>query len=190
MAGLVDSPPCPIKGSSLSTLPSMIIRAEQAGDIASIQAVNVQAFGRDNEARLIDLLRSSPAFIPELSLVAIDTAQVVGHILFSRIHIRTPERDVPALALAPMAVRPERHHQGIGTALIRCGLDVCRRLGHQIVVVVGHPRYYPRFGFSSARAKGLEAPYPDSVFMVQELTPGVLTGVRGVVEYPPAFSAV
>ena len=89
-----------------------------------------------------------------------------------------------------MAVLPKRHHQGIGSALIRYGLDVCRRLGHQIVVVVGHPRYYPRFGFSSARAKGLEAPYPDPVFMVQELTPGALTGVRGVVEYPPPFAAV
>jgi putative acetyltransferase len=168
----------------------MIIRAEQAGDRASIHELNAQAFGRDNEARLIALLRSSPAFISELSLVAIDTARVVGHILFSRIHIRTPECDVPALALAPMAVLPERHHQGIGSALIRYGLDESRRLGHQIVVVVGHPRYYPRFGFSSARAKGLEAPYPDPVFMVQELTPGALTGVRGVVEYPPVFSTV
>jgi putative acetyltransferase len=168
----------------------MIIRAEQASDRAAIHAVNAQAFGRDNEARLIDLLRSSPAFIAELSLVAIDAAQVVGHILFSRIHIRTPGRDVPALALAPMAVLPERHHQGIGSALIRSGLDACRRLGHQIVIVVGHPRYYPRFGFLSASAKGLEAPYPDAAFMVQELTPGALTGVRGVVEYPAAFSAV
>lgn len=168
----------------------MIIRAEQASDRAVIREVNVQAFGRDNEARLIDLLRSSPAFIPELSLVAIDTPQLVGHILFSRIHIRTPEGDVPALALAPMAVLPERHHQGIGSALIRYGLDESRRLGHQIVVVVGHPRYYPRFGFSSARAKGLEAPYPDAAFMVQELTPGALGRVHGSVEYPPAFAAV
>ncbi len=168
----------------------MIIRAEQVGDRAAIHAVNTQAFGRDNEARLVDLLRVSPAFIPELSLVAIDAARVVGHILFSRIHIRTAERDVPALALAPMAVLPERHRQGIGSALIRSGLDACRRLGQQIVVVVGHPRYYPRFGFSSARAKGLEAPYPDAAFMVQELTPGALDGVHGTVEYPQEFAAV
>ena len=168
----------------------MIIRAEQPGEHAAIHEVTTQAFGRDNEARLIDWLRSSPAFVPELSLVAIDAAQVVGHILFSRIHIRTPERAVPALALAPMAVLPERQHQGIGSALIRYGLERCRQLGHQIVVVIGHPRYYPRFGFSSARAKGLEAPYPDAVFMVQELTPGALDNVCGTVEYPQEFTAV
>lgn len=168
----------------------MIVRAEYAADCEAIRAVNVRAFGRENEGRLVDALRASAHFIPELSLVAVDEGRVVGHILFSRIHIRTPDRVVPALALAPMAVLPERHHQGIGSALVQRGLEECRRLGHQIVVVVGHPRYYPRFGFSSARAKGLEAPFPDPVFMVQELTPGAFDGVAGTVEYPLAFAAV
>jgi putative acetyltransferase len=168
----------------------MVIRAEHAADCAAIRAVNVRAFGRQNEAHLIALLRASTSFIPELSLVAVDAGWVVGHILFSHIHIRTRDRLVPALALAPMAVLPEQQHRGIGSALVRHGLEECLRLGHRIVVVVGHPNYYARFGFSSGRAKGLEAPFPDAVFMVQELTLGTLDGVRGTVEYPPPFAAV
>jgi putative acetyltransferase len=168
----------------------VIIRAEHAADCEAIRAVNVRAFARENEAQLIALLRASTSFIPELSLVAVDEGRVVGHTLFSRIDIRTPDRAVPALALAPMAVLPEHQHRGIGSTLIRHGLEACRLLGHHIVVVVGHPNYYPRFGFSSARAKGLDAPFPDPVFMVQELTPGALDGVRGAVEYPPPFAAV
>ena len=168
----------------------MIIRAEREADQAAIRALNVRAFGRENEARLVDGLRASTYFIPELSLVAVDASDVVGHILFSRIDIRTAEGVVPALALAPMAVLPAHQRHGIGSALIRRGLGECQRLGQRIVVVVGHPNYYPRFGFTSARAKGLEAPFPDPVFMVQELTPGALDGVCGMVEYSPAFAAV
>ena len=88
-----------------------------------------------------------------------------------------------------MAVRPEFQNQGIGSELVRQGLNECQRLGHKVVVVVGHPRYYPRFGFSSARAKGLEAPFQvsDEAFMAFELIPGILEGMSGMVKYPPAF---
>ncbi|HVO23492.1 MAG TPA: N-acetyltransferase [Candidatus Margulisiibacteriota bacterium] len=168
----------------------IVIQAESAADRLAIREVNVRAFGRDDEARLVEMLRASAEFAATLSLVAVDDGRVVGHILFSRIHIRTADADVPALALAPVAVLPERQNHGIGAALIRRGLQECRRLGHRIVVVVGHPSYYPRFGFSSARAKGLDAPFPDAAFMVQELVPGALDGVCGTVEYPPAFAAV
>jgi putative acetyltransferase len=166
------------------------IRAEGEADRDAIRRVNARAFGRANEAQLVDALRASTSFVPELSLVAVDDARVLGHILFSRIHIRTPERSVPALALAPVAVLPECQNHGVGSALIRRGLEECRRFGHRIVVVVGHPNYYPRFGFSPARAKGLDAPFPDRAFMVRELVPGALDGVCGRVEYPPAFAAV
>ena len=166
------------------------IRPETAADRPAIYDVNRLAFGRAAEARLVDAVRVSPGFIPALSLVADDAARVVGHILFSRIAIRTPDRRVAALALAPVAVHPARQSQSIGSALIRQGLAESTRLGHRIVVVVGHPRYYPRFGFSSARARGLEAPFPDAAFMVLELIPRALAGVLGTVEYPPAFSAV
>ncbi len=165
------------------------IRPETSADWAAIREVNTRAFGRETEARLVDSVRASAFYLPELSLVAVDAECIVGHVLFSAIHIRTADRLVPALALAPVAVLPERQKQGIGSVLIRRGLEECRSLGHRIVVVVGHPDYYPRFGFFSARAKGLDAPFPDTAFMVQELVAGALDGVRGTVEYPPAFAA-
>lgn len=100
--------------------------------------------------------------------------------------------NLPALALAPMAVRPEYQNQGIGSELVRHGLRQCRDLGHKVIVVVGHPEYYPRFGFSLARAKGLEAPFPvpDEAFLVLELVPDALEGIKGVVNYPPEFADV
>jgi len=166
------------------------IRPETAEDHAAIREVNTLAFGREVEARLVENLRRLPDFIPELSLVGIEAGQVVGHILFSPLVIETQEGAVTALALAVLAVRPELQNQGIGSELVRDGLEECRRLGHKTVVVVGHPEYYPRFGFSSARAKGLEAPFPvpDEAFMVLELVPGALDGVGGTVKYPPPFS--
>ena len=106
--------------------------------------------------------------------------------------VRTERGAVPAVALAPMAVHPEFQNQGIGSKLVREGLEQCRKLGHKIVIVVGHPNYYPRFGFASARAKGLEAPFPvpDEAFMVKELEGGALDGTVGMVEYPPEFDGV
>jgi putative acetyltransferase len=88
-----------------------------------------------------------------------------------------------------MAVHPDFQNRGIGSALVRQGLEICRDLGHAVVVVVGHPDYYPRFAFTSARAQGLEAPFPvpDEAFLAIELVPGSLRGVKGSVVYPPAF---
>ena len=166
------------------------IRPETADDYAAIREVNLLAFGREVEARLVEALRQLPEFIPELSLVAVEAGRVVGHILFSPMVIETKEGAVPALTLAPLAVRPEFQNQGIGSELVRDGLERCRRLGHEIVVVVGHPEYYPRFGFSPARARGLEAPFPvpDEAFLALELVPGALDGVAGTVKFPPPFS--
>jgi putative acetyltransferase len=165
------------------------IRPETAEDYAAIREVNLLAFGQEIEPRLVEALRESPDFIPGLSLVAVEGSQVVGHILFSPVVIETKDGSVPALTLAPLAVRPEFQNQGIGSQLVRRGIERCRTLGHRIVVVVGHPTYYPRFGFSPARARGLEAPFPvpDEAFMVLELAPGALDGVAGVVRYSPPF---
>jgi len=165
------------------------IRPETAEDYAAIREVNTLAFGREVEARLVENLRRLPDFIPELSLVGIEAGQVVGHILFSPLVIETQEGAVPAVALATLAVRPEFQNQGIGSELVRDGLERCRNLRHRIVVVVGHPAYYPRFGFSPARERGLEAPFPvpDEAFLALELVPGALDGVAGVVRYPPPF---
>ena len=124
--------------------------------------------------------------------MAIKEGRVVGHILFSPITIKSERETSPAVALAPMAVHPEFQNQGIGSKLVKEGFEQCRKLGHKIVVVVGHPDYYPRFGFASARAKGLEAPFPvpDEAFMVEELEGEALVGTVGMVEYPPEFDGV
>lgn len=171
----------------------IIIRHETPSDIPAIHAVNKQAFdGREAEAGLVDAIRKSKNFIPELSLVAEENGQILGHILFSRIHIETESGSVSAIALAPMAVLPGYQKQGIGSQLVRRGLDECKRLGHTIVIVLGHTAYYPRFGFSAASAKSLECPFGDcgDAWMALELIPGALQGARGKVVYPSAFTGV
>jgi len=168
------------------------IQPEKGEYDTAIHEINVLGFGREDEARLVENLRKSPDFIPELSLVAVKDKRVIGYILFSRVTIQTKVGSFPALALAPMAVHPEFQKQGIGSKLKRQEFARCRNLGYKVVIVVGHPNYYPRFGFTSARAKGLEAPFPvpDEVFMVIEIAPGALNGISGMVIYPPAFDGV
>ena len=170
----------------------LLIRPEETRDHEAISQVHRSAFGQESEAKLVIELRTSKDFLPELSLVAVMDGEIVGHILFSPVVIQYGSRSVRALALAPMAVQPEFQRQGIGSQLIKKGLECCRRLRHQIVIVVGHPDYYPRFGFSSARTRGLEVPFPvpDEVFMVLELTQGTLESVAGMVRYPVAFNDV
>jgi len=171
----------------------IIIRPETSTDASAIYEVNKQAFdGRDAEPGLVDAVRKSENFIPEISLIAEENGKLIGHILFSRIHIETKNTKIPALALAPMAVRPEYQKQGIGTLLVRRGLEECKRLNHAIVIVLGHPAYYPRFNFSAELAKSLECPYGEcgEAWMALELLPNALDGVRGRVVYPPAFDGV
>lgn len=171
----------------------LTIRPETPADIPAIYALNKAAFdNRDAEPGLVDAVRRSDGFIPQLSLVAELDRQVTGHILFSIIKIETPTGPIPALALAPMAVLPGFQGQGTGSALVRRGLEECRRLGHAIVIVLGHPNFYPRFGFSAALTRALECPYGDCgpAWMAIELIPGALQGVTGRVVYPPAFEGV
>jgi putative acetyltransferase len=168
------------------------IHPEQPLDYPAIFEVNKLAFGKENEARLVETLRQSHGFIAELSLVTALDNQIVGHILFSPVVIETSIGDRPVLALAPLAVRPDFQNQGIGSELVRQGLEACHRLGHRIVVVLGHSNFYPRFGFVPARPRGVTAPFPvpDEAWMVLELQPGALSGVQGTVRFPPAFDDV
>lgn len=166
----------------------MTIRPETTDDFEGIRQVNRLAFGQDDEARLVDALREG-GYV-RLSLVAEIAGQIVGHILFSDLPIVTELGNVPALALAPMAVLPAFQNQRIGSELVRRGLDACRDEGHRIVIVVGHPTYYPRFGFSAALAARLESPFPGDAFMAVELVPGALHGIAGRVEYPSPFDAL
>jgi len=168
------------------------IRAEKEEDRPAIYEVNKLAFGQEDESRLVDALRESNDFIYDLSLVAVKEGKIVGHILFSPIAIETEIGLVRILSLAPMAILPEFQRQGIGSELVRRGLKECQRFGHEVVVVIGHPDYYPRFGFTSARAKGLEAPFevPDEAFLVLEIKDGALEGISGKIKYPPAFDGL
>lgn len=163
----------------------MTIRTERAADHPGIRQVNEAAFGTSEEADLVDALRRDGVVL--LSIVAELNASVVGHALFSRMSIDAPDGAVAAVALAPMAVAPPYQRGGIGTSLIRHGIEALRAMGERIVIVVGHPDYYPRFGFSSALARPLESPFPPEAFMALELSPGALDGVRGPVRYPRAF---
>ncbi|MEX2114375.1 MAG: N-acetyltransferase [Pirellulales bacterium] len=164
-------------------------RLETAADRAAIRRVVEAAFGQPAEADLVDALRDE-GYV-RLSMVAEIAGQVVGHILFSALPIVTSDRstdeNLPALALAPMAVAPPWQRQGVGSQLIRHALDACRVAGHRIVVVLCHPEYYPRFGFSASLARPLESPYAGPAFMALELAPGALANVRGRVEYAEPF---
>ncbi|HYG61865.1 MAG TPA: N-acetyltransferase [Thermoanaerobaculia bacterium] len=170
----------------------MEIRPEQPEDVPAVHQVNSAAFGREEEARLVDLLWEAGAVVA--SLVAVDkvgdAGEVVGHILFSPVTLDGCDRSIAGLA--PMAVLPGRQRDGIGSALVERGLAACRDAGIEAVVVLGHPEYYPRFGFVPASRFGLgcEYPVPDEVFMALELTPGALAGCRGTVRYRPEFSQV
>lgn len=168
----------------------MLIREERPEDRADVRRVNEQAFGQPGEADLVDALRAAGAVT--LSMVAAAGADVIGHILFSPVALTSATRTFAAVGLGPMAVLPAWQRRGVGAALVRAGLDGLRDRGHQIVVVLGHPAYYPRFGFRRASELGIrwEHDAPDDAFMVRALTPPALEGVQGVVSYHPAFSAV
>src|SRR5690606_21725230 len=162
--------------------------------------INRVAFGGEAEAMLVDRLRTSPAFIPDLSLVAVERAasegepdaSIVGHILLTRAAVVGESREDEALALAPMAVLPEMQGRGIGSMLVRRALADAAALGHELVIVLGHPGYYPRFGFECASKYGICCPFeaPDEAFMARWLPGAVPRRVEGGVRYDRAFEGV
>ncbi|HUF44382.1 MAG TPA: N-acetyltransferase [Aestuariivirgaceae bacterium] len=163
----------------------MHIRPETPGDAPAIAALNREAFGGPYEAGLIDRLRASNLLA--VSLVGIESGLIVGHILFSELGVELEGRPVRAVALAPMCVRADRQRRGLGSALVRAGLQAVREAGYAAVIVLGHPEFYPRFGFSPDLAEKLESPFRGSAFMALELVAGALRGGRGKVTYPSAF---
>jgi putative acetyltransferase len=165
------------------------VRPEQAQDVEAVRRVNEQAFETPAEARLVDLLRARGKLVA--SLVAQAGDQVVGHIAFSPVGIAS-NPELRGVGLGPMAVLPAMQKQGIGTALVHAGLDSCRDIGYDYAVVVGHPEYYPRFGFVPASRFGIRCTWklPEGVFMALELRAQALAGSGGIAMYEPEFYEV
>jgi predicted N-acetyltransferase YhbS len=170
------------------------IRQEQPSDYPAVFALVEQAF-RDlkisdhTEQYLVERLRKSDAFIPELSLVAEDNGKIVGHILLTKLKIQNGQQEFESLSLAPVAVLPEYQRQGIGAMLIEEAHRVAKSLGYTSVILVGHENYYPRFGYKPASTFGIKFPFevPDANGMAVELVENGLAGIRGTVVYPPGF---
>jgi putative acetyltransferase len=168
----------------------MSIKQEQSTDYESVYGVVSSAFGRADEAELVNKLRHSMAFIPELSLVGWQNNEIVGYILFTKIQIIDElNQTFESLALAPLAVKPEFQRKGVGSQLIEAGFSKAKELGYQSVVVLGHANYYPRFGFLPAYQWNIKASFAvkPEVFMALELTKDSLKNVSGIVKYAPEF---
>lgn len=164
----------------------MIIRREEERDRAGVYTVNAAAFQRNGEADVVDILREEAD--PVVSLVAEDNGEIVGHIMFSPVTI-TGHPDRKVMGLGPMAVLPERQRAGIGSQLVARGLEACGELGFGAVVVLGHPWFYPKFGFIPASRYGIGCEYnvSDDVFMALELVPGYFKSISGTAVYHTAF---
>jgi len=170
---------------------NITIRREEDNDQIQIYEVNKLAFQQENEGKLIEKIRNTENFIPELSIVAEIDNRIVGHILFSKIKI-VGKSVYESLALAPMAVIPEFQKKGIGSELVKIGIKMAKKLGFDSIIVIGHKEYYPKFGFQRASKWNIKCPFevPDEVFMAIELTEKAFEGKAGTVEYPDEFNEV
>jgi len=173
----------------------IIIRQETPKDHSWVieltaKAFETMPFSEGDEDKLVENLRKASSFIPELSLVAELNGQVVGHILYTPMIIDNGQQQYQSLVLGPVSVLPEFQKMGIGGMLIIAGHQKAKELRFQSVILIGHPEYYPRFGYKPASGFGIKTQIPlpsDDVFMAVELTEGALTGVSGMVIFPPEF---
>jgi putative acetyltransferase len=167
----------------------MRIRPETEADYTAVRAVNEAAFETSAEADLVEALRSKGVNL--ISLVADVDGAVAGHVLFSPVSLNERSH-LSLMGLGPMAVAPQYQRRGIGSALVSEGLKRCRQAGCHAVVVVGHAKYYPRFGFVPAARFALQCEFdvPDDVFMVAELEAGALRNASGLVRYDDVFLGV
>ena len=167
---------------------NVVIRPEQPKDFAAVRDLNLAAFPNAAEANLVDELRANAK--AALSLVAVQDNRIVGHILFSPVTLESNDGERPVLGLAPMAVLPEVQRQGVGSLLVTTGLTHCKRAGVGSVIVLGHPDYYPRFGFEKASQFGVGCQYdvPDECFMLVELAEGASARISGIARYQPEFA--
>ena len=167
----------------------VLIRNERKNDYNQIRKINGLAFGQENEGIMIDALRKTSDFNYLLSLVAEVKGRIVGHILLYPIKIKNENEEYTVLSLAPMAVHPEFQNKGIGIKLVKKGLAIAKETGFDAVIVVGHPKYYPRFGFTPAKKWNIKIPFevPDDVFLALELKENALKKISGTVDFPKEF---
>jgi putative acetyltransferase len=166
------------------------IREERPENIAMIRGVNIEAFGRSQEANLIEMLRTNGGIL--LSLLATNEDQIVGHILYSAVTVGSGERKIIGAGLGPMAVRPAYQRRGIGAKLIEFGTTRLKQSGCPFIVVLGHVDYYPRFAFRPASDYGLKCEWsvPDNAFMALALDESKIGGLSGLAKYRAEFSSV
>lgn len=166
------------------------VRPERADDFDEIRRVVAAAFGSDVEAELVDLIRASEHYIPELSLVAELDGEIVGHVMISRAHLVDGSRRHVAHTMAPVAVAPDHQRRGVGSALIRRGIELADEMRLPLILLEGSPKYYPRFGFEHSVQFGIHFDLPEwapaEAAQVRRLT-AYDPDIRGRVEYPPAF---
>ncbi len=175
----------PVKSASAVTK-GVTIRPESEADFAAVARIHRDAFGQDDVPRIVELLRPSDAYVADLSLLAEVDGEIVGHVILSRGSLD----DRRVLALGPIGVVPAHQRSGIGSELMLVSLTRARELGHELVVLLGHPWYYPRFGFVPAASLGITSAedWPADAFMALELVPGGARG-GGTFTFPSAFDA-
>ena len=164
------------------------IREEQPRDIKTIRDLNKRAFGQSQEADLVDKLRQNCDDL--LSLVALMQNQVVGHILFTPVMVESEDNIVIGMALAPMAVLPEYQRQGIGSELVRAGIEKLKKRQCPFIIVLGHAEYYPRFGFEPASRYGVRSEWevPDEAFMILVIGEFEMQSGVALARYRPEFA--
>ncbi|MEF9959926.1 MAG: N-acetyltransferase [Niameybacter sp.] len=166
-----------------------IIRPEKKAEYEAIYAVHQSAFKRDIEAQLVDRLRTTSYYHPELSLVIEENDEIIGHLLFTRVVIKDGNKTFPALALAPVGIKADHQRKKLGTELIEAGLKKAKYLGHKLIIVLGDPKFYTRFGFERAADFEITPPmgFPEEAFLVAKLSPEE-TDIKGQVLYPVQFN--
>ncbi len=165
---------------------SPTIRLREPNDDQAIASIILASFGGSSEVALVNALRRDGDMIGEC--VAVSNEQIIGHIAFSQLSVTSPGGKLSAAALAPLAVSPDHQNLGTGSALTNAGLSYLKQHGIELVLVLGHPKYYSRFGFSNVLAKRLDAPLSGAAFMALELAPRAIGSQRWTVTYPRAFS--
>ena len=168
----------------------MVIREEKLVDTDSIWNINAEAFETEAEANLVNALRDSGCTF--ISLVAETDNKAVGHILFTPVKLTGIENKLKLIGLAPMAVLEQHQNKGIGSKLVKAGIEHCKSKGYDAIVVLGHPSYYPKFGFVPSITYGIKSEYevPDEAFMVLELVPNSLKDYNGIIKYHDLFNSV